>query len=374
MRVLVTGDWHLGAVTWRRKPQDRTPEIQACLEEILDYLREEPVDLIAVTGDLTHYWVPLEGEKQHWLMDYLYKLSDFAPVIGVLGNHDWKGLVSFDKFARIKNVFIVDKLEQLNLDVGGEKVCITALPYFDARKIITPTDTNTREVMNDAVQSVLDEISPRNCSGDSTYRFLLTHGVVEGMSYSKFGTNEVPIPRVLLSQFDFTFLGHIHDAKLITDNHTQKILGCYPGGVAKLDFGEESSQQGFYIVDFSGQGTKTYFHPFISQKKLKQVTVIGSPSPKVVSDLTTFQGYVKVTLQEGDLVAVQRLYELPSVVSVELESVTADDTENSRVKFSSMEEAYGQYLEKQELKSELRDKLLEKFSSYLQKAREDDTL
>jgi len=76
MRVLVTGDWHLGAVTWRRKPQDRTPEIQACLNEILDFLSQERVDLIAVTGDFTHYWVPLEGEKQRWLMDYLYALSE----------------------------------------------------------------------------------------------------------------------------------------------------------------------------------------------------------------------------------------------------------------------------------------------------------
>jgi len=63
MRVLVTGDWHLGAVTWRRKPQDRTPEIQACLNEILDFLSQERVDLIAVTGDFTHYWVPLEGRN-----------------------------------------------------------------------------------------------------------------------------------------------------------------------------------------------------------------------------------------------------------------------------------------------------------------------
>jgi len=46
------------------------------------------VDLIAVTGDFTHYWVPLEGEKQRWLMDYLYALSEHAPVVGVLGNHD----------------------------------------------------------------------------------------------------------------------------------------------------------------------------------------------------------------------------------------------------------------------------------------------
>jgi len=50
MRVLVTGDWHLGAVTWRRKPQDRTPEIQACLSEILDFLSQE------ASGFNCRYW------------------------------------------------------------------------------------------------------------------------------------------------------------------------------------------------------------------------------------------------------------------------------------------------------------------------------
>jgi len=76
---LVTGDWHLGAVTWRRKPQDRTPEIQACLSEILDFLSQERVDLIAVTGDFTPLLGSLEGEKQRWLMDYLYACLNMHP-------------------------------------------------------------------------------------------------------------------------------------------------------------------------------------------------------------------------------------------------------------------------------------------------------
>jgi len=55
----------------------------------------------------------------------------------------------------------------------------------------------------------------------------------------------VPIPKSALSQFDFAFLGHIHNAQVIKDDSTGRIVGCYPGGVAKLDFGEMGSTQGF---------------------------------------------------------------------------------------------------------------------------------
>jgi len=86
--------------------------------------------------------VPLEGEKQRWLMDYLYALSEHAPVVGVLGNHDWRGLVSFDKFARKKDVYIVDRFGQLELNLNGTKVCIVILLTLMQEKCSSLIKTN----------------------------------------------------------------------------------------------------------------------------------------------------------------------------------------------------------------------------------------
>jgi len=105
-----------------------------------------------------------------------------------------------------------------------------------------------------AKQVVLNDLSPRSCSWDANYRILITHGVVEGLAYSELGGNDVPIPKSALSQFDFALLGHIHNAQVIKDDSTGRIVGCYPGGVAKLDFGEMGSTQGFWIVDLSPKG------------------------------------------------------------------------------------------------------------------------
>ncbi len=377
MRILVTGDWHLGAVTWRRKPQDRTPEIQTCLNEILDYLSQEPVDLIAVTGDFTHYWVPLEGEKQRWLMDYLYTLSEHAPVVGVLGNHDWRGLVSFDKFARRKNVYIMDKFDQLELELNGTKVCIVALPYFDARKVIQPQQKLSGSNMKEeAKQIVLNDLSPRSCPWGAKYKLLLAHGVVEGLSYSELGGNDVPIPLSVLSQFDFALLGHIHHAQKIVDSTTGRILGCYPGGVAKLDFGEMGTKQGYWIVDLSPRGADCRLVPFSSQKLLEQKEVVAPITSELKQEIMASNSYVKVILKEGDLVAVQKLYDLEPVVMVELRGAVTGDGEGAekegegKARFSSMEEAYALYLNEQQLSEELRDELLRKFSSYLKEARE----
>jgi len=107
-------------------------------------------------------------------MDYLYALSEHAPVVGVLGNHDWRGLVSFDKFARKKDVYIIDKFGQLELNLNGTKVCIVILPYFDARKVLQPYQKLTSDGVKDtAKQVVLNDLSPRSCSWDANYRILI---------------------------------------------------------------------------------------------------------------------------------------------------------------------------------------------------------
>jgi len=146
--------------------------------------------------------------------------------------------------------------------------------------------------------------------------------------------------------------------------------------VAKLDFGEMGTKQGYWILDLSPRGADCRLIPFSSQKLLEQKEVAAPITPELKQEIKASNSYVKVILKEGDLVTVQKLYDLEPVVMVELRGAVTGDGEGAekegegKARFSSMEEAYALYLNEQQLSEELRDELLRKFSSYLKEARE----
>jgi len=74
------------------------------------------------------------------------------------------------------------------------------------------------------------------------------------------------------------------------------------------------------------------------------VEVAGPVTPEVREEIMGTNGYVKAVLKEGDLVTVQKLYDLEPVVVVELKSAVSSGNEGStgegesKVRFSSLEE------------------------------------
>ncbi|NPV88456.1 exonuclease SbcD [Coprothermobacteraceae bacterium] len=376
MRILLTGDWHLGANTWRQKTVDRTPEIQSCLTEILEFLEESklqgrPIELVLMSGDLVHYWVPMEADKQKWLLDYLYDISSYAPFVAVLGNHDWRGLTSIDKFARARNVHVEDRFRKLSIEAGSRSVGIVVLPYFDARRMLREAGSEGlvgarergKQVVIDSLKRARDELSGND------YVVLLAHGAVEGFAYTQVGGKDVPIPVEVLDLFDFAFLGHIHDHVEVRSRQTQRLLGCYPGGVAKLDFGEEKSQQGFCMVELNrGQQPIVEFRSFRHQKALKTFWA-ENVSGQLLEELNSFTGYAKVVLRGSTLSEAQRLYQIESVVAVDLRAEERKEGEHEQVTFMSVEEAYVHYLDLEGVEAPLRKALIDKFLTYMDKAR-----
>jgi exonuclease SbcD len=210
------------------------------------------------------------------------------------------------------------------------------------------------------------------CQQDADYKILIAHGVVEGLAYSGLSVNDVPIPLDALGLFDFAFLGHIHDAQLITERGSGRVVGCYPGGVAKLDFGEEKSKQGFWIVDLDSKPVTPQFHTFVHQKPLTTIVFQNKPSVEEIRNLENVSGFVRIILKEGDLVTVQHLYDLPPVVSVELEPKEPIEEGARHQTFSSMEEAFAKYVDLQKVDDPLKARLVETFSYYMSKVKDNE--
>ncbi len=101
VKLLHTADWHWGLVSWRDSPRsvDRNPEIRSALEDIYNHAFSERPDCILIAGDVfNHYVAPSESDAKE-IISFMIELSKIAPIVMVLGNHDWRGLSTYNLFS-----------------------------------------------------------------------------------------------------------------------------------------------------------------------------------------------------------------------------------------------------------------------------------
>ena len=86
MRILHTGDWHLGK---RLEDFSRLEEQQVVMNEICEIADREQADIVLVSGDIYDTFNP-PTEAVDLLYKTLKKLTNggLRPVIAIAGNHD----------------------------------------------------------------------------------------------------------------------------------------------------------------------------------------------------------------------------------------------------------------------------------------------
>ncbi|MEZ5258571.1 MAG: exonuclease subunit SbcD [Ilumatobacteraceae bacterium] len=140
MRILHTGDWHLGKVL---RGRNRHAEHEAVLSELVDVARAESVDLVLVTGDLFESAAPNAVSQELAWRTLLAFRSLGADVVVCAGNHDSAAL--FDAVAPVfaaAGVVIRGRLERpdaggvVEVRRGGELARIAVLPWISPRQLL----------------------------------------------------------------------------------------------------------------------------------------------------------------------------------------------------------------------------------------------
>ncbi len=88
MRILHTGDWHLGKVL-RGRP--RLDEQRAVLAELIGLIDRERVDLLLVAGDVFDAAAPTPEAQALAFQTLLAARAAGAEVVVIAGNHDHPG-------------------------------------------------------------------------------------------------------------------------------------------------------------------------------------------------------------------------------------------------------------------------------------------
>ncbi len=381
IRLLHTADWHWGLKSWKDSPRskDRNPEIRSALERLYTYAQKRKPDYILIAGDLfNHYTAPSESDAKE-ILSFLIDFSRIAPVLVVLGNHDWRGLATYHLFSSRVGIYILSSLGEPLEAFDG--IRIFYFPYFPLRRLLRNCAMGE---LQDKARKLLVEYKAglKRYAKNDKWNVLVGHLAVEGVSYQNEFTyaSELFVPKDFFSSdlFDYVALGHIHSRRKIAG---ASACSYYSGSLVRVGFGEENNEVGALWVELK-EGKNPHIEPIdVGAKILKTFTVSALEIDEVealLKELGDEEAYVRVVVNlAGDSPSFPVSYYRNRVFSLDERVVKVVVRREERLK---REKAISQrsgdivYMFKEYLKMRGigSGALLERFKYYYKKVEEDE--
>lgn len=275
MKILHTGDWHIGNFPGPEKNGQnlRYLDIVRCLYALCEEAERIKPDLIIVAGDIFHQarvWSDRGLKENQTAVQIIRLLENVAPVIVMRGtpNHDseeqFKALES--TFYSYDTVHIVTEPRIVKYYTGAWGwVQVACVPGFDRGYYRAKHPGLSKEEENEVfTKAVADMIIGLKAQMEPEYpSVLVSHFTITGCNmesgqtafFSQF--EPVVYPDTLTAaDYDLVCFGHIH--------RPQQLDGCkntfYCGAVSALNFNDEGQQRGFYVHDINGGKCESTFH------------------------------------------------------------------------------------------------------------------
>ena len=275
MRILHFADLHLGVETYgKTDPQTglstRLLDFLRALDELVDYAVEERVDLVLFCGDAYKSREPSQTHQREFARRVRRLVDAGIPVFLLVGNHDLPAAVSRATSVEIFGTLLgASEGEGLGaVHVGGKPgthvvptaagpVQIVALPWLTPGRFLASEGTagltidQVLERMEEAVSRFVEEQGESLDPGLPS--ILAAHAALTGSLVREGSEKWMTVgryPELLKSTlhpqlFDYVALGHMHQQQAL-DGTTPMV---YSGSLARVDFGEEEGEKGFYVVE-----------------------------------------------------------------------------------------------------------------------------
>ena len=272
IRVLHFADIHIGMENYgKADPQtglsSRVVDFLHRLDEMIEFARQGDVDLVIFAGDAFKTRAPnptYQREFAHRIRD----LSELAPVIMLVGNHDLpptmlkaSSIEIYDTL-RVPNVRVAADYEVFTIETKRGPVVIGTAPYpirsrlLEDNRIGGLTIAQTDALLQEHLTEILDDMAEQAAQYDMP-RLLTGHFSVSGAVFgSERGIMLGRDIQVLLSsmadpRWDYVALGHIHKHQNLTKGQEGLPPVVYSGSMERIDFGEEGDPKGFCWVELS---------------------------------------------------------------------------------------------------------------------------
>ena len=262
MRILHTGDWHIGKKLGRI---DREAECEAVLDEVVGIANDEDVDAVLVAGDLFDRAAP-PLPYLSLVLDALIRLAGENRRVAVIpGNHDSSELMRvLGPLLSGFGVTIVHKplppdnggVVMLPARDGSMAARVACLPFVHEAQVIDLMDVphegyksyadRIRSLTSHYARWMVDNPDPK--AADLLMGHFMVHGAVPSGTERELHIGEafMATADAIPSEIKYAALGHIHQAQ---DAPGSSVPARYCGSLLQLDFGEAGQEKSVCIVD-----------------------------------------------------------------------------------------------------------------------------
>lgn len=259
MKILHFSDTHIGVdsiggIDPETRINNRVLDYLEMLDSIIDFSRDEDVDLAIFTGDAFH----VNNPKPIYLNEFskrIIELRKQCPVALLVGNHDMTrsssaSAIEIYNSLQMEGIIIGNKIEMKVVDTKAGKIQLTMLPY--------PSNKSIEEISKQLKQAVkkIDKKLPSIMLGHFSVKNAMTGSEV---SYSMGATSEISIDDIARPEFDYVALGHIHKHQNLTVGMDDTPPVVYAGSIERVSFNEEKEDKGFVLVEIINKETNWEF-------------------------------------------------------------------------------------------------------------------
>ncbi len=289
MKFIHTSDWHLGR---QFHNVSLLEDQQAVLEQLIQYIENNPVDAVIVAGDVYDRSVPptIAIELLNRVVKRICGELN-TPMILISGNHDGAERLGFgSEQMKRSGLHIISNFEDMLTPVMIETkaaghVAFYGMPYNDPEQVryVYKEPVSTHDEAHKLLAEKITE------QFQSEHRnILISHCFVDGAIESESerplsigGSDRVSHEHFL--NFDYVALGHLHQPQKKGEEYIR-----YSGSLMKYSFGEQNQKKGFTLVEIGKDGfigaehiELTAPHEMrIVEGELEQILEWGKTDPK----------------------------------------------------------------------------------------------
>ncbi|EJM7853473.1 exonuclease SbcCD subunit D [Vibrio parahaemolyticus] len=289
MKFIHTSDWHLGR---QFHNVSLLEDQQAVLEQLIQYIENNPVDAVIVAGDVYDRSVPptIAIELLNRVVKRICGELN-TPMILISGNHDGAERLGFgSEQMKRSGLHIISNFEDMLTPVVIETkaaghVAFYGMPYNDPEQVryVYKEPVSTHDEAHKLLAEKITE------QFQSEHRnILISHCFVDGAIESESerplsigGSDRVSHEHFL--NFDYVALGHLHQPQKKGEEYIR-----YSGSLMKYSFSEQNQKKGFTLVEIGKDGfigaehiELTAPHEMrIVEGELEQILEWGKTDPK----------------------------------------------------------------------------------------------
>lgn len=289
MKFIHTSDWHLGR---QFHNVSLLEDQQAVLEQLIQYIENNPVDAVIVAGDVYDRSVPptIAIELLNRVVKRICGELN-TPMILISGNHDGAERLGFgSEQMKRSGLHIISNFEDMLTPVVIESkaaghVAFYGMPYNDPEQVryVYKEPVSTHDEAHKLLAEKITE------QFQSEHRnILISHCFVDGAIESESerplsigGSDRVSHEHFL--NFDYVALGHLHQPQKKGEEYIR-----YSGSLMKYSFGEQNQKKGFTLIEIGKDGfigaehiELTAPHEMrIVEGELEQILEWGKTDPK----------------------------------------------------------------------------------------------